>query len=306
MKLRKKREPKQIAKSRQISANRYYRPSPSRDYAGRSTLPNSENKSSRAKSLFSNGFLGRALNVVIIISLIGIFASASTLSSTVQVKSESGAFAYRTQEEYSNKASELLNQDFLRRSKLFFRSERYEREYLEVFPELSLASAILPLGGRELTLKIRSEEPLARLNSPDGSENLAITGTGVIAPLQSSSVSTSLPEIRFLDGLQSSSSGIRLLTTSEIKLLQLLFKEFSNFKITNAEITEISRVDFSVSRGEFILHAEGVNYTIKLSTYSDAREQIGALKAALDQLSREGITPLEYIDGRVIGRVYVK
>lgn len=301
----KKRDPR-LNVAPKVAANRYYRSNQGSVLAPRDAGRSKENFDQNSRYNPDRKVkLTNAFNFSIIVILLILVMSATTLSSNVQVKSETTTFQYRSTDEYSKKATELLNNNMARRSKLFFRSERYEEEFRAAFPELDSIAAILPLGGRDLTLKIKPDPPIATVAGSSG-ESLAVTNTGVIARAQTSLQGSDLPTLAFVDGLGSSESGILVLNSSEVELIELSNSEFKNLDLTQAKIEKISRIEFSVARGELTMYFEGVSFYVKLTSYGEVREQVGAVIAALKQLGSEGALPAEYIDGRVSGRVFVK
>jgi len=62
---------------------------------------------------------------------------------------------------------------------------------------------------------------------------------------------------------------------------------------------------FNVSSGQLVASFTNVDFKAKISTFTDASEQVGALKVTLKYLDKAGDLPSSYIDVRVPGRTFV-
>ncbi len=305
--------PAELAKLRSSSpTSMYYRPLQKQPSTTTSIVnksrPNIKQKpAKRDVSLVPRADVRRLPSIIILIVLAVLIFFASTLSGNVVVQTGADGYQYRSVDEYQQQASELLNSSGLSRSKLLFRSDRYEQDVLELFPELESATALLPLGGRDLSLQIRTSQPLARIQSTGGRAKIINTTGALIELPQHSSDTQGLPQIILdTDYAASLNPGDQVLTQAEVELVGIVIREFTTDSITSAEVQGIERITVSIANGEVLVYLRGVPYYVKFSSYNRIDQQVGAALASLLDLARQGQPPLEYLDARIPGRVFVK
>ncbi len=288
---------------RSLSSNSYYRPkSTSLSSIKKNKKKIDENINNSKIKLPS---VGRVINWAIVFVFVVLFFFATTLSSTPIVKIAEGSYKYRDISEYQQSASDLLNNSPLNKSKLLFRSKDFENGLQNRYPEISNLEAIVPLGGRDLSVSMRLSTPLAVVIN--GSEKGIVDSNGILI---SKGLDTSdLYYIRFTTPQDSFEVGSRLFTTEEINQLELLSEELGNITLNDISGTNglvISEILFNVSDGQFEVKMKELPYFIKLSSYADGSEQVGAAKVTILRLHNDlKQPPTKYIDVRVPGRVFV-
>lgn len=291
-----------------LSSNSYYRPTkrPIEDLHGIE-----KSKSSEKQSKKQDGSATRLIHIkpstIINVSILIIFFVlvffATTLSATPTILVPENSYVYHDETEYKASAAEILNESVLQRSKIFFRSSDFESSMLQKYPELSNVEAIVPLGGRDLSVALTVSQPLAVVQN--GTEKGILDANGVLV-LSGEQDAGDLYTIRFTSPQDSFSVGSRILTEDEIRLLQLLESESSGFlkNTDNQQGLTIKEVVFNVADGVFEVYFNEVEFYIRLSSYANTEEQVGAVKALLRKLQADQ-QPTKYIDVRVPGRVYV-
>ncbi len=290
---------------RSLSSNSYYRPK----NTALSSVETSQKKQTEEtkKSRFKLPSIGKLVNFAIVVLFSVLIFFATTLSSTPDVKIAESNFQFRSTSEYQERASSLLNENVLRKSKILFRSQDFEASMIERFPEISAIDAIVPLGGRNLTVSMSLSEPLAVVSN--GSEKGIVDENGFLVSKDTEN-QKNLYTIRFTTPQDTFDVGSRIFTTEEVNQLQLLSKELSDIeldykgkKLTGLNVTEVL---FNVRDGQFEVKLAEVPYIIKLSAYADSEEQVGATKVTLLELHNElKKPPVKYLDARVPGRVFV-
>lgn len=299
MKFRKKKEQgrRPIARgiSRNAPVNTYYRP---------------KNVSSKSPDLLKDSNLDsgrrkftvhRFVNIVIVLSVIVMVCFATTLSTSANLRLVDGSYNYRAESEYIMTAKEILSGSLTNQSKLLFRSFRFEEEMKLRYPEISSISAVVPLGGRKLNIKISVTAPLAYVSN--GQTSGVINETGLL--ITDNVASENLLKVRFASPQENFVSGARLFTSSEVSLFKLINAEIPNIELSNGNSLNIKEILFNVADGQLEVDLEGAEYIVKISTFTDPEEQVGALKATLDYLDQQGQAPEKYIDVRVPGRTFV-
>lgn len=292
---RKKRRQALINSGKKAPVNRYYRPNnvsskPSKDVASNKKIK------LKKKMTFSD-----LINMVIFTAIVGMMLFATTMSTNPTVKFKKGSFVYRPEAEYSQVASELMKSSPLKQSKLFFRSYRFEDEMKQKFPEISAIDAIIPLAGRNLSLSIGLSEPLAFVSN--GQSSGVINDTGLL--IKESNSTSDLLSIRFVAPQNNFETGARLFTSDEVYLLKLLSKELPSVELKTTGKLALGEILFDVANGQLEVKFKDLAFFAKLSTFTNAEEQVGALKASLKYLDSESGLPQKYIDVRVPGRSFV-
>ncbi|MFT4532183.1 MAG: hypothetical protein ACI9T8_000194 [Candidatus Saccharimonadales bacterium] len=291
-----KKKPTRTARKlqgRAVSTSSYYRP---KNVAAKPTKIVKNSSGSKRKIS-----LHKTLNALIAISVVVLLFSATTMSASPDIQFRRNGYAYRDISEYESAAADIMNSSLFNQSKVFFRSFRFEAEMKDRFPEISFIDAVVPIGGRDLTVSLTVSEPLAFVSN--GLSTGVINNSGVLVI---DNVSASgLLNIRFASPQTNFNSGSRLFTRDEISMLQLIMTEIPDVKQLSGIELVIDELLFNVSDGQIEIGFANAAYHVKLSTFTNAQEQVGALKATIEHLDEQGETPSKYVDVRVPGRTFV-
>jgi len=210
---------------------------------------------------------------------------------------ESADQIYRTQAEYSSGANQALRSNFLQRSKFLFQSNDYQGAISDLFPEVAEVRSIVPVGGRTLNAHFVIKEPLAYVDA--GNTRGIIDRQGVLVSLEDIDNTSLRVPLRMTSFDAERPIGSALLTVDEASLLQLIRDELKMID------HKVSAFDFDVESSRLTVRFDGKPYTARITTQSEHRQQVGTLKVALQAL--EGAeAPKEYVDVRVLGRVFVR
>lgn len=283
-----------ITSQRRVSSTDYYRP--------QNKPVNSVSTESKLDTKKRKFTISTVINYLLAAVIVGLLLFSTTLSADVDIRVAASDFSYRNKAEYAVVAEEILASSITNRSKLLFRSKNFEQQMIDRFPEVRLIDAILPIAGRSLTVSIRVADPLAKVSS--GGQNGVLDSSGVLVSTGNDN-SASLLSLRFTSPQTNFSEGSRLITTDEVYLLQLINNELPQIELKGIEALKINEVLFNVAQGQLEVKVTGVDFFLKLSSYGDPDEQVGAVKATLRQLDREGALPKKYLDVRVPGRAFV-
>lgn len=290
-----------IPENRSAATSSYYRPA--RNSSVNPVVKATKNVGLAKQPIIAGLNISKLINYLIVACFMGLIFFATTLSADTDIKVTKESFSYRDPVIYKKVSTDILKKNLLGRSKLFFRSSEFEEKMRQEFPEIDKIEAIVPLGGRNLTVAMHLSSPLAIAYS--GNQNGILDSAGVL-------VTASIPDqqdllkVRFATPQQNFQVGSRILTSNEVEQLNLLSYELSMMPLgIDKKPLEIAEALFSIDDGQIEVKLKNKPYFLKLSTYSDAREQVGAVKAILQKLDREGLTPTNYVDVRVPGRVFV-
>ena len=317
MKLRNRKQ-KSVSQSRQTSTvytqrspvMRYYRPTDRAADTNNKPSIRLKDKNSRNSRLASSSFVSSLMNWVILGAICVLLAANSTLSNapTIQLGNKE-ATAYRSPEAYKQGIAKLIDESLVNRSKLSFRSVRFEEELQKLFPELTNATAIVPLVGRNLHVELDMVTPLVRVISSQDTRIGVIGQNGRLLLLEPLSVyqettfsPEELPSLILQPDLPLT-VGQEVLTESEMELFRLLLTEFDG---STDYLPLPTQFEYTLTTREIRVRFEGVGYYAKLTPESDVRLQVGALIATLKRLYETNTQPKDYIDARVESRVFVK
>lgn len=277
-----------------LSLNSYYRPG---------------NKASTDTSLYKKPIEdedsgSRKYSFLILGIFLLILVFASTLSSSVDLSVADDNSVYHEVSEYTETANEILNQSLLNRSKITFNRNDFEAQMRQEYPEIRNISAVIPLGGRDLSVILTVSEPFLRVSS--GGETGVVNSAGVLV-LESDLIEggSRLIDLRFATPQDNFVKGSRIITSTEIGMIKLLQKELSKL-FYNEGFVIIDEILFNVRDGQMVISLESLDFDLKVSTYTDAEQQVGAIIATMRQFDSEGVNPEQYIDARVPGRIFVK
>lgn len=284
---------------RSLPANNYYKPiRPTLSEGGQ--LKRGEKKLETVARRFQ---FARMLNFGLLFTMIVLLFFATTLSSSPAIQVPRGSYEYRQQSEYVAHASKILNESLLNRSKVLFRSASFEDKMKQEFPEIDQISAVVPLGGRDLSIALIVASPLAVVSN--GSATGVMDNTGTLVS-DTSGNESQLFKVRFTSPLDSFEPGDRLLTTNEVELLKLINDEINQPSLLpQFKDVTLKEVLINVTDGQLEARFNGLSYFVRFSAYSDAREQVGAMVLTMRRLQRENTIPTQYIDVRVQGRTFV-
>jgi len=223
----------------------------------------------------------------------------------VSVKARTNELNVRSQDEYDNAVEELFNQSIFNRLKFTFGSDNFEQELRQKLPEIDSAVAVVPLVGTKLQVVVSVSRPVARQALGGGKQGL-INSQGVLIHVDDSTAVLSafadLPLISVSPTVDFKLAQ-QVFTSKEMVVVSRLNAEFDG---TAKERHRVESISYSIEKREFTVRFRGAPYYAKLTSETAPDLQIGALLSALKDLESSGGVAGEYIDVRVVGRVFVK
>ncbi|MCA9328462.1 hypothetical protein KC959_01715, partial [Candidatus Saccharibacteria bacterium] len=270
---------------------RYYRPETKQQ---RPILHAKEKTDSAQPSSLARGMrlLSKWGGIVVVAGLL----IANTGITSVGLQSSMSEVPYRPVEIYKRELQSILNSSIWYKNKLTLSSTKFEKEIHARFPEISNASAVIPLAGRRLQIQLQFAEPLLRLLAT-GNQQAVISSDGRIVALDSAEKinasfrdlpSMSIPNITISEGQQ-------ILTGEEVGLFKLLVSEMDG---TSKARPRLESIEFDVQKREIKARFESLSMYAKLTPEREARAQVGALVASLKSFEEQGIQVTDYIDVR--------
>lgn len=225
----------------------------------------------------------------------------TTLSSNPQVivNSVTKEQTYlRDKNTYQDALHEEFSRSVLNASKLTVDTQEIADAMITRFPELADVSVTLPLLGRNPVVQLEATRPALILISGDGT--YVLDGRGIVL--------MDARELTDKDGLvvvkdESSlpvETGKPALTESQVAFIRELQRQLEDKKLSVKEMILPARAQ------QVDVYFTDVKYHAKFLFLSDSRVVAGSFIALKKDLERRGITPRDYIDARLEGRLYYK
>ncbi len=231
---------------------------------------------------------------------IGLMYSLS-LNSHVQLVVFGEQSYLRPRGSYQQAIDKRFADSITNRSKLTINTANLSREIQRQFPELETVNIGLPLLRHRPVVEVRLSQPALQLVTPKASYILDANGR-VLFDKKSGAPSFDfgrLPRVSD-DSDHTIRLGSPALTSQQVAYVYALSAQVSakNLVIESLQL---------VSGGEELhMRLKGLNYLVKFSFRSDARQSSGAFLATKERLESDRAGTGEYIDVRIPERVYVK
>ena len=212
-------------------------------------------------------------------------------------KIELDSTTYHSQSDYAKVISTKLG-SLRNHSKLTFDRGGLSTSLKKEFPELSSVDVKIGLISQSPLVKLTVAAP--SFNYANGSNIYVISSGGVVV-----ATSKQLPQAAKLPLLTDQSGfsaepGKQVLGTSAIAFINTLIAQCQRAKVSLGSLTLPARPQ------ELDLRASGSNYYVKFDLNGDPTLQAGQYLAAKHKFDSEGAGPEQYLDVRIIGKVYYK
>lgn len=244
-------------------------------------------------------------NVLTSIAVIIVFAVMISLNSKPKVVilgDSSSQFALQDQKAYQKDVSDILSTSLSNGNKITFDASSVANKLISMHPELHAASISLPFFGRTATVYIQPSIPQIVLSTlHDG--QVVLGSSGVVLGAYTSHMqlpsSRAVPIIEDQSGYSVQRGRIALPSQSVTFISQIAGQLYS--KSIVAQIWTLSP-----DGNELDVKVSGMPYIVKFNLQGEARVQAGNFLAAKNYLDSKQIKPAQYIDARVIGKVFYK
>ena len=236
--------------------------------------------------------------------ILGALIYASTLSGSPKVvivneQDQAVQSLLRDKQEYQSVTADILDESVLSSSKLTINTTQLREDLLQRFPEAQDLSVVLPLIGRNPIIYLQAAQPLFVYENNKGDDFIVDENGRVVLEEPESAVSDGLIKIADKSGL-TITSGSYVLTGEEVEFLTGVYQMLQKANI------DVKRLELPREAGEIHVYIKGRDYYIKMTTWREGQEQVGAYLATKQQLAKDGVNPQKYIDVRVEGRTYTK
>lgn len=253
----------------------------------------------RAGSFLSSQF-GLA---ILLLTAIACLVSVVRLSSSprIVVLGQREATALRALPTYEAAAQEYLRGSLLNGNKVTADVSGLTQDLQRRFPELTLVSVTLPVFANRPVVYVRPAQPMIVLDSSSGRFVIDSTGRAVATPdAVPATAIKGLATVADQSGIPLQ-SGAQALTAADVAFIRLVVDELA------ASEVGISAISLPPASRQLDVKIAGKPYYVKFNLQaSSARQQVGTYLALRNALTKDGVTPKDYIDVRVDGRAYYR
>lgn len=209
-----------------------------------------------------------------------------------------GKDMYRPDSEYAKVVNSSINR--LRDSTKFtFDSNRINANIKSTFPEVESSTVELPFIGRQPVVRVNISAPTLQVINSRG-ESYIISATGkVVGPAKELSQIKNLLVLKDQSGLPIS-VGQQILGENQVDFIKVISGQSSKASV------RISFMALTSTPQEVDMYLNGKDYFVKFLMSGDPLGQVGTMLATLKYLKSHHITPTQYIDVRVSGKVFYK
>jgi len=249
----------------------------------------------------------RVVNLLILLLILAFVAYDLVLTSTPKVvitgnTNTTNLFSV-SQLKYQTAADKLFARSIYARTKVTINTSSIAQQLEKEFPELASASISLPLIGHQPTVTVVPAQPALIVSSQNQSSvSFLVTTDGrVLASRKTPWPKNTLPKVIDQTGI-SYIVGRTTMSPSDISFIELVYDQFLAKSIT------ITSMTLPAQSRELDVYISGEPYYVQfnLEDNADATQQIGTYFATRQYLINNKITPAQYIDAMVVGRVYYK
>ena len=205
--------------------------------------------------------------------------------------------SYRAESVYSTAASRLFR-EFKNRNKVTLDGQSIVKSLRKQFPEIASASVELPLFAEIPRLHLNISSPSIFLHS--GNSTYVIDAAGVaVAKTSGLPNIKNLPNVIDQTGFETT-VGKQVLSAQAVSFINDIVAQCKHASVSIQSMTLPARAQ------ELDLRTADENYYIKFFLGSDPTQQIGQFLAARHQFASGGDQPSEYLDVRVVGKIFFK
>lgn len=241
--------------------------------------------------------LAGILGIVVFLLLMGL----SSTPKVVVLGDVSNQFALQDLSVYRQAAHNAFGRSIANDNKLTINTDAVAVELRNSFPELHAVSISLPFFGRQPTVYIQPATPQLVFSTASGQFILDSNGRA-LSNYQSGTklpTSRSVPIVSDQTGIAVRKGDIALPSQSVAFITQVAEQLY-------AKQIKIDTWTLPAGGSQLNVKVSGAPYFVKFNLQSNAREETGTFLAAKNYLDGKKITPGQYIDARVTGRVYYK
>lgn len=201
---------------------------------------------------------------------------------------------------YEQAAQKIITSKWLNNNKVTINNTEIAKQLKLQFPELSEVSVTLPLINRRPVIYISSSLPVLLLMGENGSMVVDARGVAILPATKVHNLSHyKLLAVKDQAGLVPV-TGQTILPSTAVKFISVVNSQLKSSGHT------IELFTIPAKGNELDIKLSGLPFILKMDMSGSSKEQVGAFLAAKNKVTRLKTIPKQYIDVRVVGRVYYK
>lgn len=267
----------------------------------RKRLTGQDKKTSKPKqhSKFINWLAFVVLCAVLVVLLIGLYLSSN--AKVIIVQPNGYNYMPHSFNQYQKIADNALNSSIYNHFKITISSADVDQQIEQAFPEINDVVITIPVVGSQPTVYIQLTKPALIYSTTRG--NYVLDDNGIVIAGVASFKPKDLTDLPVVDSSLNGQlkNGQLVLSALNVNFIQTISLGLKAKNIAINKMVLISGAE------ELDVYPANQQYFIKFNIHqTDALEQLGTYLATIANLNKQNITPKDYIDVRVEGRVYYK
>ncbi len=237
----------------------------------------------------------------VVVCLVLLYSLTLSSNSSFIMTNPSGVPLLRSNEAYQEATNNILSGSIFNRTKLTVDTAKLSKELQAEFPELETVEVVLPFVGRQPIVEAVTARPVLQLATADGAYFVTSKGRAVMRVERATPAARKLglPVVQDQADLDVT-EGKGVLSSQDVTFITTLVEQFKSRKLT------VTAMELPPLASELHVRVSGKPYVIKFSLLTDARVAVGQYFALDAKLVKDSITPKEYIDSRVEGKIYYR
>ncbi len=247
-------------------------------------------------------FIALAIIVICCINILGLNSNAKIIPVTPKNAKDTSQLFLQNTTIYQEAVSKLFAASVVNKNKLTVDTARITMELQNQFPELQNVSIALPLIGHRPIVYLQPASPVLFLTTQGGGLYiLDKSGRAVVGGQEAVTQGNKLhiPTVRDNSSVQVKVGQVALPSGNVDFIAQVAGQ-------LQAKGLVITGMALPAGASELDVNIQGFSYGGRFNMQGDAREQAGAFLAVRQYLTKQHITPGQYVDVRVPERAYYK
>lgn len=249
------------------------------------------------KSILGQQFGTVLLAIVLVASVISVLQIDN--NPRIVILGNTQQYALHSSDDYRQAVTDRLRGSLVNSNKITIDTQSVIGGLRQEFPEIYDASVVLPLVGHRPTVYIELTRPALVLQTPNAALVIDANGRLLKSSADIHSFSTlNLPIISDQSNLALHVGDVAL-SSANVAFVEDVARQFKSQQLS------IAKLVLPAGKEELDVYPSGVRYYVKFNLHEiTSREQSGTYFAVRQQLTRQGISPKQYVDVRLVGRAY--
>jgi hypothetical protein len=245
---------------------------------------------------------GKVLLASVLIACVVSLLQIDTRPRIVMLSDADSNYSLHSTKDYQTAVTASLRSSLLNSNKITVNTQSVITDLRTEFPEIYDASVVLPLVGHRPTVYIELAQPVLLLKTANQTAAVDSSGRALLVSSDAAAVpvKSQLPILADASTIKMRVGDV-VLSSQTVVFVKDIVRQF------NAQHMPIEKMVLPAGKEELDVYPKGVKYYVRFNLHDmTSRQQAGTYFAARQQLQKPGsVKPKQYIDVRLIGRVYI-